>query len=72
MHPEDLGRIELIVATDGTVESVRLLGGPHSVHDGMFLSVAKAWQFQPASKDGRPVKFLERILITTFTPADPQ
>jgi len=36
------------------------------------VAVAKAWQFRPASKDGQPVKFLERVLITTFTPTDPQ
>jgi hypothetical protein len=60
---EDLGRIEVIVSADGSVESVRLLAGPNSVHDAMFLSVVKAWQFEPARKDGVPVKYRKTIWI---------
>jgi len=63
LDPNGLGRIELIVSTDGTVESVRLLKAPRSVHDSMFLSAAKAWQFQPALKDGFPVRYRKTVWI---------
>jgi hypothetical protein len=63
MRSEDLGQIELIVAADGSVESVKLLGGRRSVHDAMFLSVAKAWRFQPAMKNGAPVRYRKTIWI---------
>jgi hypothetical protein len=63
LDPNGLGRIELIVATDGTVESVKLLKAPRSVHDSMFLSAAKAWQFQPALKDGFPVRYRKTVWI---------
>jgi len=51
------------VSTAGTVESVRLLKAPRSVHDSMFLSAAKAWQFQPALKDGFPVRYRKTVWI---------
>jgi hypothetical protein len=60
---EALGRIELVVSSDGTVESVKLLKAPRNVHDSMFLSAAKAWQFQPALKDGLPVRYRKTVWI---------
>jgi hypothetical protein len=63
LDPNGLGRIELIVSSDGTVESVKLLKAPRNVHDSMFLSAAKAWQFQPALKDGFPVRYRKTVWI---------
>lgn len=63
VNAEDLSRIELVVGTDGSVESVRLLGRVPSIHDRMFLSVAKAWQFQPAVKNGVAVKYRKTVWI---------
>jgi hypothetical protein len=30
----------------------------------MLVAAAKAWQFQPARKDGRPVKYVLRVPVT--------
>jgi hypothetical protein len=60
---DQLGRIELVVGVDGSVESVKLVGPPRNVKDAMFLSVAKAWQFKPALKDGVPVRYRKTIWI---------
>jgi hypothetical protein len=57
MKLDDLGQIELIVLENGTVESVKLLGNRRAVYDAMMLSAAKAWEFRPALKDGRAVKY---------------
>jgi hypothetical protein len=65
MTRDQLGRIELIVAVDGSVESVKLLGPPRNVKDAMFLSVAKAWQFRPALKDGVPVRYRKIIWVAS-------
>jgi hypothetical protein len=65
VRPEQLSRLELIVSESGTVESVKLVGTPRNVHDAMFLSAAKAWQFHPALKDGRPVRFRKTVWITS-------
>lgn len=63
VEPKHLGRIELVVRGDGTVESVKFLGQPRDVIDTLFLSVAKAWRFQPATKNGMPVRYRKTIWI---------
>lgn len=60
---EDLISIELVVALDGTVESVRLLGGLQGLGDWLWLSTVKAWQFRPAMKDGHPVPYRKTVWI---------
>ena len=60
---EQLSRIDLIVSPAGTVESVKLVGTPHNVHHSMLLSAAKTWQFQPALKDGVPVRYRKTVWI---------
>jgi hypothetical protein len=65
INTDDVRRIELVVATDGTVESVKLLGPERNVHDAMLLSVVKAWRFHPALRNGVPVRFRK-----TFSVAD--
>ena len=63
--PNRLGRIELIIGVDGTVESAKLLGPPRTVNDGLFLSVAKAWMFTPALKNGLPVRYRKTIWVAS-------
>jgi hypothetical protein len=60
-----IGRMELIILPDGTVESAKLIGQPRSVVDSMLLSAAKAWEFQPAIKDGRPVRYRKTVWIAS-------
>ena len=60
----ELSRIELIIARDGSVESAKLLGDRRDVQGGMFLSAAKSWQFQPATKDGVAVRYRTTILVS--------
>jgi hypothetical protein len=61
---DGLSRIELTIALDGSVESVKLLGNRLDVKGVMFLSAAKAWEFQPATKDGVPVRYRKTILVS--------
>jgi hypothetical protein len=63
VRAEDLTRIELLILPDGTVESVKLLSPPKTVHDWMLLSAAKAWIFHPAIKDGTPVKYRKTVWV---------
>jgi hypothetical protein len=63
IRKENLSQIELIILPDGTVGSVKLLGARKSVLEGMLLSAAKAWRFQPATKDGRPVSYRKNVWI---------
>ncbi len=57
--------LELLITTDGFVERVRLRTPPRDVHEFMLVSAAKAWVFEPARVDGRPVRFLHRVPIST-------
>jgi hypothetical protein len=63
VRPEDLTRIELMILTDGTVESVKLLDQPRDIHASMLLSAAKAWQFHPATRDGVPVRYRKTVWV---------
>jgi hypothetical protein len=64
--------LKLVVNGRGAVESVRLQSPSNRYHDRFWVSAAKTWRFQPALKDGRPVKFLKSIVITDLPLADPQ
>ena len=57
-------RIELIVSADGAVERARFLVPPRRMADMMLLSSAKMWTFNPALKDGRPVR--SRVVLSWF------
>ena len=58
--------VDLIVAPDGLVERVHLRTPPHTIHEFMLLSAVKAWRFQPALLDGRPVRFRYSVTLTSF------
>jgi hypothetical protein len=64
--------LKLVVNGRGAVESVRLQSPSNRYHDRFWVSVAKTWRFQPALKDGHPVKFLKSIVITDPPLSDPQ
>ena len=51
----------IIVSTDGTVERSKLISIPHDIHESMVLSAIKSWRFEPATKDGHPVRY--RLLM---------
>jgi outer membrane biosynthesis protein TonB len=52
--------VEVTVASDGTVEKVRVLGATR-MSDAMVLSHVKAWKFAPALRAGDPVRY--RLLL---------
>lgn len=62
--PERLGVVEFVVNQAGDVEVVALVRGPQDVLDGMVLPAIKAWRFDPATKDGRPVRYRQTVLLT--------
>ena len=62
---ENLTVLDLVVAADGQVEHVRMRTSPRDVHEFMLVSAAKAWRFEPATVDGRPVRFRHSVAITS-------
>jgi hypothetical protein len=49
--------VEVMVSRDGGVEHIRLVSQPRRMIDMMELSAAKMWRFDPALKDGAPVRY---------------
>jgi len=69
---DKLGVLELLVDTSGHVESVHLRSPRNRYREGWWVFASKSWQFKPALKDGKPVRFLVRIALTDLNLADPQ
>ena len=64
--PDDWPFLELIIDERGAVEAVRLRApslapGQTLYRHRMLLAAAKAWQFDPATRDGVPVRYLLRV-----------
>jgi outer membrane biosynthesis protein TonB len=53
-----------VVDRQGRVERVVLASNPARFHERMILSHIKAWTFRPAMKDGRPVRYRLRVLLS--------
>ena len=56
--------VEVVVDERGEVSQVRLRSSHLSLNDRMIVAAAKAWQFEPAMKDGHPVKYVLRLPVT--------
>jgi TonB family protein len=61
---EQIGTLEFVVAETGAVERVHLVSPANRYQERMLVAAAKTWQFRPATRDGRPVRFRTRIRVT--------
>lgn len=61
--PEELQVLEILVKADGTVDSAKFVMNRPSFRNSWWTSAAKAWRFEPAMKDGRPVPYTMRIVM---------
>ena len=52
------------MSPSGDVESVKLVTPSAGVHSAMMLSAIKTWHFQPASRDGHPVRYRLTLRLT--------
>lgn len=60
---EDLPEVEIVVSATGEVESARFVSPMRGVKAAVMLSAVKAWQFQPATQAGKPVRYRLRIRL---------
>ena len=61
---EHIGTLEFVVTESGAVEHVHLVSPANRYQERMLVAAAKTWQFRPATRDGRPVRFRTRIRVT--------
>jgi hypothetical protein len=57
-----LNRIELVISESGEVQQARMIGPPQRMPDVMLLSRAKELHFDPATRNGVPVRY--RLIIS--------
>lgn len=55
------GAVEVIIDERGDVASVRLLEPIHPAYDPQLLAAAKAWKYQPARRNGKPIVSSRRV-----------
>ncbi len=55
------GVIEVIIDREGRIESSRMRDSVHPLYDSLLLQAASAWMFEPATKDGAPVRYRYRL-----------
>lgn len=64
------GDVRILINPDGTVESVRATVDPKTMGEAIIitnaLSMAKTWRFQPATKDGKPVRYSLMVPLSRF------
>jgi hypothetical protein len=66
--PQRLDVLELLIDASGNVEKARLETSRNHYDNRWWVSAAKTWRFQPASRNGRPVRFMTRIPIADGGP----
>jgi TonB family protein len=59
--------MEVVIDTAGNVESAVMDVPLHPVYDRIALGAARTWQYQPATVDGKAVKFRKRIQLSLVT-----
>jgi hypothetical protein len=57
MDATDVNTMELVINELGRVEQVKLAQPAKRMTDMLLLSGAKLWKFEPATKDGQPVRY---------------
>src|SRR5262245_54483661 len=57
------GELELVIGEQGNVLSVKLIRTVNPRYDQSLIDAAKLWTFQPATKDGVPVRYRYSVAI---------
>lgn len=60
----DRGILDVTIDEQGRVIAAAIRVGLHPIYDSQILLAAKEWRYQPATLNGRPVKFRKIIQIT--------
>ena len=58
-----ISTLDLMIDEFGRVQRVHLDSVRNNINEKMLLSAAKAWIFQPAMRDGRPVRYRMRVQL---------
>jgi TonB family protein len=57
------GKVRIIVNEQGSVEEARIVETIHTVYDALLVSAARTWKYEPATLDGKPVRYVKLIEV---------
>ena len=60
----DRGLLEVVIDDQGRVVALALRLSVHPMYDTLVLTAARDWRYQPATVNGRPVKYRKMIQIS--------
>lgn len=66
--PDQLQVLELRINSEGQVDSAKFVMNRPTYRNAWWPAAAKAWRFRPATKDGRPVPYVMRIVMDDSAP----
>jgi hypothetical protein len=66
--PDQLQVLELRINADGQVDSAKFVMNRPTYRNAWWPAAAKAWRFRPATKNGRPVRYVMRIVMDDSAP----
>jgi protein TonB len=58
------GVIEVLINERGRVDNAVVRQGIHPMFDQMMIDAARRWTYEPARKNGTPVKYRKLIQVT--------
>jgi len=65
------GVLRVVIDKSGTVESATMATGTRPAYDQALIRAARTWKFQPAQKQGRPVRYV-KVFEIHLAPSAPQ
>ena len=65
------GILDIVIDTTGAVESAEIVEPLHPAYNRIVLAATKNWAFQPARRDGVPVRYRKRIEIAVAAGGSP-
>jgi TonB family protein len=60
---ETRGMMRVIIDEQGNVADARIVQSVHRIYDALLLSAARAWKYEPAILDGKPVSYMKMIEV---------
>lgn len=60
---KERGVVEIVIDEQGRVTNVAVREGVHPMFDAALLSAARDWKYQPATYNGKPVRYRKMIQI---------
>lgn len=55
--------IDILIDERGSVEKVTVTQSVNTAYDTLIVGAARGWKYRPATKDGRPVRFVKTVVI---------